>query len=182
MSRLLTVLWLLLCLPALARSQEPRARDLGIPFDGDPGPLNAIPDVADVEVGHATLIEGDGPRVPGQGPVRTGVTAVFPRGREGIDEAVFGGWHTLTGNGEMTGTTWLEESGFLEGPVLITNTYSIGAVHEAVIDWTNRRGSIAALPIVNAMVAAETMVGADEIRVSELPMDRVREILRRTAG
>ena len=155
MIRFLIVLCLGLCLPALARSQEPRARDLGIPFDGDPGPLDAITDVAGVEVGHATLVSGDGPRLPGQGPVRTGVTAVFPRGRDGIGEAVFGGWHTLNGNGEMTGTTWLEESGFLEGPVLITNTYSIGAVHEAVIDWTNRRGSIAALPIV-----AETWDGS----------------------
>jgi L-aminopeptidase/D-esterase-like protein len=155
MSRFLIVLSLVLSLPALARSQEPRARELGIPFDGDPGPINAITDVPGVEVGHATLISGTGPRVPGQGPIRTGVTAVFPRGRDGIGDAVFGGWHTLNGNGEMTGTTWLEESGFLEGPVLITNTYSIGAVHEAVIDWTNRRGSIAALPIV-----AETWDGS----------------------
>lgn len=150
----MALLALLLAVPASAQ-EVPRARDLGIPFDGAPGPRNAITDVAGVEVGHATLISGEGPRVPGEGPVRTGVTAIFPRGREGIGQAVFGGWHTLNGNGEMTGTTWLEESGFLEGPVLITNTYSIGAVHEAVIDWTNRRGSIAALPIV-----AETWDGS----------------------
>jgi L-aminopeptidase/D-esterase-like protein len=147
---------LALAFPASASAQTAaRARNLGIPFDGDPGPGNAITDVAGVEVGHATLIAGAGPRVVGEGPIRTGVTAVFPRGRDGIGEVVFGGWHTLNGNGEMTGTTWLEESGFLEGPVLITNTYSIGAVHEAVIDWTNRRGSIAALPIV-----AETWDGS----------------------
>ena len=132
---------------ALAQ-EAPRARDLGIPFDGEPGPLNAITDVAGLEVGHATLIRGEGRRRPGRGPVRTGVTAIFPRGRDGIDTDVFGGWHTLNGNGEMTGTTWLEESGFLAGPILLTNTYSIGAAHEAVIDWTNRRGSIAALPVV----------------------------------
>jgi L-aminopeptidase/D-esterase-like protein len=155
MSRFLFALCLVFSFPALARSQEPRARDLGIPFDGDPGALDAITDVPGVEVGHATLIAGDGPRVPGQGPVRTGVTAVFPRGRAGVGEAVFGGWHTLNGNGEMTGTTWLEESGFLEGPILITNTLSIGAVHEAVIDWTNRHGAIAALPVV-----AETWDGS----------------------
>ncbi|HUF88494.1 MAG TPA: P1 family peptidase, partial [Gemmatimonadota bacterium] len=140
---------------AASAQQAPRARDLGIPFDGETGPGNAITDVAGVEVGHATLISGAGPRVRGEGPVRTGVTAVFPRGRDGLGAAVFGGWHTLNGNGEMTGTTWLEESGVLEGPILITNTYSIGAVHEAVIDWTNRRGAIASLPIV-----AETWDGA----------------------
>ena len=134
---------------ACAFAQEsPRARDLGIPFDGEPGPLNAITDVPGLEVGHLTLIRGEGRRTPGEGPVRTGVTAIFPRGRAGIDADVFGGWHTLNGNGEMTGTTWLEESGFLGGPIVLTNTYSIGAVHEAVIDWTNRRGSIAALPVV----------------------------------
>lgn len=140
---------LALVLAGSAVAQEvPRARDLGIPFDGEPGPLNAITDVPGVEVGHATLMRGEGRRIPGGGPVRTGVTAIFPRGRDGIGENAFGGWHTLNGNGEMTGTTWLEESGFLEGPILLTNTYSIGAVHEAVIDWTNRRGSIAALPVV----------------------------------
>lgn len=140
---------LVLVLSVSAPAQEvARARDLGIPFDGEPGPLNAITDVPGVEVGHATLIRGEGRRIPGEGPVRTGATAIFPRGRDGIDTDVFGGWHALNGNGEMTGTTWLEESGFLGGPILLTNTYSIGAVHEAVIDWTNRRGSIAALPII----------------------------------
>lgn len=117
---------------------KPRARDLGIPFDGTPGPYNAITDVAGVEVGLTTLISGKGPLVVGKGPVRTGVTAVFPRGKSVLN-LVFAAWFTLNGNGEMTGTTWLEESGFLEGPVLITNTHSVGVVHDAVIAWQMKR-------------------------------------------
>ena len=113
---------------------EPRARDLGVPFDGTPGPLNAITDVKGVEVGHTTLISGSGPLKVGVGPVRTGVTAIFPRGKNSLD-AVFGGWFALNGNGEMTGTTWLEESGLLDGPVMITNTHSVGVVRDAVIAW-----------------------------------------------
>ena len=110
-----------------------RARDLGVPFDGTPGPLNAITDIAGVEVGHKTIIEGSGKLVRGEGPVRTGVTAILPRGR--AYDPVFAGWHALNGNGEMTGTTWITESGFLEGPVMITNTHSVGVVHDAVIEW-----------------------------------------------
>src|SRR5271166_6277504 len=98
----------------------PRARDLGIPFDGAPGALNAITDVAGVEVGFTTLISGSGKLVVGQGPVRTGVTAVLPCGKQSVNDPVFAGWYSLNGNGEMTGTTWVEESGFLEGPVMIT--------------------------------------------------------------
>ena len=113
---------------------KPRARDLGVPFDGTPGPYNAITDVKGVEVGHTTLISGSGKLKVGQGPVRTGVTAVFPRGKDSLDP-VFGGWFTLNGNGEMTGTTWLEDSGFLDGPVMITNTHSVGTVRDAVIAW-----------------------------------------------
>jgi L-aminopeptidase/D-esterase-like protein len=113
-----------------------RARDLGVPFDGTPGPLNAITDVAGVTVGHTTLISGEGKLVVGQGPVRTGVTAVFPRGKDSTDSGVFAGWWSLNGNGEMTGTTWVEESGFLVGPVMITNTHSVGVVRDAVIQWT----------------------------------------------
>jgi len=113
-----------------------RARDLGVPFDGTPGPQNAITDVAGVTVGHTTLISGEGKLVVGQGPVRTGVTAVFPRGKESDDTGVFAGWWSLNGNGEMTGTTWVEESGFLIGPVMITNTHSVGVVRDAVIQWT----------------------------------------------
>jgi D-aminopeptidase len=119
---------------ALSAQTGPRARDLGVPFDGTPGPLNAITDVKGVEVGHTTLISGSGPLKVGVGPVRTGVTAIFPRGKNSLD-AVFGGWFTLNGNGEMTGTTWLEESGLLDGPVLITNTHSVGVVRDAVIAW-----------------------------------------------
>jgi len=119
-------------------AQKPRARDLGVPFDGTPGPLNAITDVKGVEVGHTTLISGSGKLVVGKGPVRTGVTAVFPRGRDSLDP-VFGGWFSLNGNGEMTGTTWLEESGVLDGPVMITNTHSVGVVRDAVIAWRIRK-------------------------------------------
>src|SRR5713101_9663382 len=108
-----------------------RGRDLGIPFEGTTGPLNAITDVSGVEVGHRTLVAGSGKLVVGKGPVRTGVTAVFPRGRDSNDP-VFAGWFTMNGNGEMTGTTWVEESGFLWGPVMITNTHSVGVVRDAV--------------------------------------------------
>lgn len=115
-----------------------RARDLGVPFDGMPGTLNAITDVKGVEVGHTTLISGSGKLKVGEGPVRTGVTAVLPRGKESHDP-VFGAWFTLNGNGEMTGTTWLEDSGFLDGPVMITNTHSVGVVRDAVIAWRVRK-------------------------------------------
>ena len=116
-----------------------RARDLGIPFDGTPGPLNAITDVQGVEVGFRTLISGEGKLQVGVGPVRTGVTAIFPRGKSS-DDPVFGGWFTENGNGEMTGTTWLEESGLLYGPVMITNTHSVGVVRDAVIRYQVHRG------------------------------------------
>ena len=126
---------LFLTLATFAHAQaKPRARDLGVPFDGTPGPFNAITDVKGVEVGHTTLISGSGKLVVGEGPVRTGVTAILPRGKDSLDP-VFGGWFSLNGNGEMTGTTWLEESGVLEGPVMITNTHSVGVVRDAVIAW-----------------------------------------------
>jgi D-aminopeptidase len=123
-------------LPAYGAEDEQRARDLGIPFTGMPGPLNAITDVQGVTVGHATIIRDleDG------GAVRTGVTAILPRGRGSLQANVHAGWWSLNGNGEMTGTTWVEESGFLEGPVMITNTHSIGAVHEGVIRWRVAQG------------------------------------------
>jgi len=127
-----------------------RARDLGIPFDGTPGPLNAITDVAGVEVGMTTLVSGDGPLKVGAGPVRTGVTAILPRGKNGREQ-VFAGWFSLNGNGEMTGTTWIEEAGFLEGPVLITNTHSVGVVRDASIKWSVDHGRTAqawSLPVV----------------------------------
>jgi len=119
---------------------KPRARDLGVPFDGTPGPFNAITDVAGVTVGHTTLISGEGKIEIGKGPVRTGVTAILPRGKDSMMNPVFAGWWSLNGNGEMTGTTWVEESGFLEGPVMITNTHSVGVVRDAVIQWRVQHG------------------------------------------
>jgi len=120
--------------PLIAMGQgEPRARDLGIPFTGTPGALNAITDVAGVTVGHTTLISGDGKLDVGNGPVRTGVTVIHPHGK--TYNPVFSGWFALNGNGEMTGTTWVEESGFLEGPVVITNTHSVGIARDATIEW-----------------------------------------------
>ena len=119
---------------------KPRARDLGVPFDGTPGPLNAITDVSGVTVGHTTLISGEGKLQIGKGPVRTGVTAILPRGKDSMSSPVFAGWWSLNGNGEMTGTTWVEESGFLEGPVMITNTHSVGVVRDAVIQWRVAHG------------------------------------------
>ena len=125
----------LFCMTSAATSAQdkPRARDLGIPFDGAPGALNAITDVAGVEVGFSTIIKGHGELRVGEGPARTGVTAIFPRGR--TYDPVFAGWYTLNGNGEMTGTTWVEESGFLDTPILITNTFSVGVVRDATIAW-----------------------------------------------
>lgn len=129
---------------------KPRARDLGLPFEGEPGPLNAITDVPGVEVGHATLIAGEGPLVVGQGPVRTGVTAVLPTGKAPGQRAVPAAFFSLNGNGEMTGTHWLEEAGLLSGPVMTTNTHSVGAVHQAVIEWgyANGWGTAWSLPVV----------------------------------
>src|SRR5215510_6108013 len=119
---------------------KPRARDLGIPFDGTPGALNAITDVKGVEVGHTTLISGEGKLKVGVGPIRTGVTVILPRGKQSVNDSVFAGWFSLNGNGEMTGTTWVEESGFLEGPIAITNTHSVGVVRDAVIAWRVKQG------------------------------------------
>jgi len=147
----LVVIFVLL-LPALAATAQtkPRARQLGVPFDGTPGPLNAITDVAGVEVGHSTIIAGAGALQVGAGPVRTGVTAIFPRGKDSSD-LVFAGWFSLNGNGEMTGTTWVEESGFLEGPILITNTHSVGIARDAIIAWRVQHGQMNqpwSLPVV----------------------------------
>jgi L-aminopeptidase/D-esterase-like protein len=137
-----------------------RARDLGIPLEGLPGPLNAITDVPGVEVGHVTLISGSGKLIVGQGPVRTGVTAILPRGK--IYDPVFAGMYTLNGNGEMTGAAWVEESGFLETPILLTNTHSVGAVHQASVSWICERGYYdqSASPVFWTLpVVAETFDG-----------------------
>jgi L-aminopeptidase/D-esterase-like protein len=134
--RVLRIVLLACVVPVvLAAQAKPRARDLGVPFDGTPGPLDAITDVAGVTVGHTTLVRGEGPLRVGEGPVRTGVTAILPRGRDSIARPSFAGWFSQNGNGEMTGTTWVEESGFLEGPVMITNTHSVGVVRDAVVKW-----------------------------------------------
>jgi D-aminopeptidase len=133
-----------------------RARDLGVPFEGTPGPLDAITDIPGIEVGHRTLISGEGAAA-----VRTGVTAVFPRGKQSLAPS-FGGWFSLNGNGEMTGTTWLEESGLLDGPVMITNTHSVGTVRDAYIKWRVERARQAGVDITDQWslpVVAETFDG-----------------------
>jgi D-aminopeptidase len=141
---------LLLVAAAVAGAQaKPRARELGIPIGGTAGPLDAITDVPGVEVGQTTLISGSGRLVVGEGPVRTGVTIIHPRGKNDPDP-VFGAWFTLNGNGEMTGTTWLQESGLLEGPVAITNTHSVGVVRDAILAWQVKRPGLQpwGLPVV----------------------------------
>jgi D-aminopeptidase len=148
------VLLLLLLLDAYAREPQKslpprpvtetkavRARDLGIPFDGTPGKLNAITDVAGIEVGYVTLISGEGKLEVGKGPVRTGVTAILPRGHASLNDPVYAGFFSLNGNGEMTGTAWVDESGFLEGPIVITNTHSVGVARDAVIAWRVKHGA-----------------------------------------
>lgn len=132
----LICLLLILLVPLFG--QKPRARDIGIPFQGTPGKYNSITDVKGVEVGYSTIISGEGKNIRGKGPVRTGVTAVLPRGRK--NNPVFANWYSLNGNGEMTGTTWITESGFLEGPIMITNTNSVGVVRDAVLKWFVKTG------------------------------------------
>jgi D-aminopeptidase len=135
----------------MAHAQKPRARELGIAslIGGMPGLQDAITDVAGVEVGHTTLISGSGKLVVGKGPIRTGVTVVHPRGKASTDP-VFGAWFTLNGNGEVTGTTWLQESGVLEGPIAITNTHSVGVVRDAILQWQVSRPGLQpwGLPVV----------------------------------
>ena len=129
----LQLICLLLLIQLSVCAQKPRARDIGIPFNGITGKFNAITDVRGVEVGYSTIISGQGKNIRGKGPVRTGVTAILPRGRN--NNPVFANWYSLNGNGEMTGTTWITESGFLETPIMITNTNSVGVVRDAVLKW-----------------------------------------------
>jgi D-aminopeptidase len=151
-----SILLLLLLLSLASHAREPqksspagsttknatvRARDLSIPFEGTPGKFNAITDVAGVEVGYTTLISGEGALKVGEGPVRTGVTAILPRGHGSLNDPVYAGFFSLNGNGEMTGTAWVEESGFLEGPIVITNTHSVGVARDAVIAWRLKHGA-----------------------------------------
>jgi len=148
----------LLC-SSLAAQTKPRARDLHVPFDGTPGPLNAITDVAGIEVGHTTLISGDGTLQVGVGPIRTGVTAILPRGKKD-PVPVFAGYFAQNGNGEMTGTAWIEESGFAEGPILLTNTHSVGLVRDATIKWQLRRnGKVSEAQEWSLPIVAETWDG-----------------------
>src|SRR6185436_8546321 len=147
----------LLVVLASTQAAKPRARDLGVPFEGNTGPLNAITDVSGLEVGMTTLIDGDGPLQVGKGPVRTGVTAILPRGKASNDP-VMAGWFSMNGNGEMTGTTWIKEGGFMEGPVFITNTHSVGVVRDAAIAWGLKHG--AQLQPWSLPVVAETWDGA----------------------
>ncbi len=177
--RAIGMLLLLPVFPVLHGQAKPRSRDLGVPFEGVPGQHNAITDVAGVEVGHATLIQGKGALVPGKGPIRTGVTAILPRGREN-QQPVFAGWFSLNGNGEMTGTTWVEESGLLEGPVLITNTHSVGVVRDAAIQWMleHQPGFRWALPVV-----AETYDGVlNDINGFHITSDHVFVALNGARG
>ena len=148
--RIFAVLLMVLVLPgAVAAEQKPRARDLGIPFDGTPGPNNAITDVAGVEVGYATLIKGKGSLKIGKGPVRTGVTAIHPLGKD-VTDGVFAARFTMNGDGEMTGTHWIDEFGTLFGPILLTNTVSVGDVQAASLDWMRQRdpNAMTHLPVV----------------------------------
>jgi len=150
LARLASAIFLLFLITVATFAQaRPRGRDLGIPFPGKTGPLNAITDVPGVAVGHVTLIEGEGKLVPGKGPVRTGVTAILPRARGNWDP-VFAATFNQNGNGDMTGINWIKESGFLEGPILLTGTHSVGTVRDAAIQWQlkNGREFIFTYPIV----------------------------------
>jgi D-aminopeptidase len=166
---------------AFVSTRAIRARDLGVPFEGTPGNLNAITDVRGVEVGQTTLVEGEGKLVVGQGPVRTGVTAILPLGKENSDTPVPAAVYSFNGNGEMTGAEWVEESGFLEGPVLLTNTHSVGLVRDAVVEWGTRKFPNTehfSLPVV-----AETWDGQlNDINGFHVKKEDVFDALNRATG
>ena len=168
----------------LSYGQKPRARDLGVPFNGITGINNAITDVIGVEVGYSTIISGKGDNVIGKGPVRTGVTAIFPRGKSKKFSPVYANWYSLNGNGEMTGTTWVTESGFLETPIMITNTNSVGVVRDAVLkwyvdtDWYNGEDWWYTYPVV-----AETYDGfLNDIYGFHVKEEHVLEAIKNTSG
>jgi L-aminopeptidase/D-esterase-like protein len=175
-STILSILFFLTLIQQALAQNKPRARDLGIPFDGTPGPNNAITDVAGVEVGFTTLISGEGKLIPGKGPVRTGVTAILPRGKNSDDQC-FAAWFTLNGNGEMTGTTWIQESGFLEGPVMITNTTSVGTVRDAVLAWEMKRHGSSYQPWLLPVVAETWDGGLSDIRGFHVKPEHVFQAL-----
>ncbi|MFL5755636.1 MAG: P1 family peptidase, partial [Chloroflexota bacterium] len=161
---------------------RPRARGLGVPLPGTPGPLDAITDVPGLTVGYVTLLEGDGPLVVGRGPVRTGVTAILPRGAGGVGVPCAAGWWSLNGNGEMTGTTWISEVGALAVPVMVTNTHAVGPVHAGVVEWVVRnRPALAAewlLPVV-----AETWDGyLNDVNGGHVRPEHAVEALDAAAG
>jgi D-aminopeptidase len=171
------------CIFVMNAQNKPRARDLGVPFEGATGPLNAITDVPGIEVGHQTLISG----MVGVGPVRTGVTAVWPRGKQSNDP-VFGGFFSQNGNGDMTGTHWLEESGFLDGPVLITNTHSVGVVRDAYLAWLVRNKRLPGTNVFNGSfytypIVAETWDGyLNDINGFHVKPEDVTAALESAAG
>jgi D-aminopeptidase len=172
-----------MAIAAAAVAQAPRARerDLALPIGGTAGRLDAITDVAGVEVGYTTLISGEGPLVVGKGPVRTGVTIVFPRGKSDLDP-VFGNWYSYNGNGEMTGTTWVTEGGFLEGPIGITNTHSVGTVRDAIIAWETSAGRRMVQPW-QLPVAAETYDGGqNDINGFHVKPEHVLSAIASAAG
>jgi L-aminopeptidase/D-esterase-like protein len=176
----------LVAMSAAGADMPVRARDLGIVFDGDPGQFNAITDVGGVEVGFSTIISGEGKLDVGKGPIRTGVTAILPHGK--VYKPVFAGWYALNGNGEMTGTTWVEESGFLEGPVMITNTHSVGTVRDAVIEWQFKNNLFDPLPdepdiFWSLPVVAETYDGGlNDINGFHVKKEHVFEALESATG
>ena len=162
---------------------QTRARALGIPFDGVPGALNSITDLAGIEIGYSTIIRGEGPLVVGEGPVRTGVTAILPRGKAGLATPVFAGCHSLNGNGEMTGFIWIEEAGRLDGPVTITNTHSCGLARDASLRWMVERGTPDMSEAWGLPVAAETYDGhLNDINGFHLRESHVFEALDSAAG
>ncbi len=168
--------------PTTTPAGKTRARGLGIPLPGMPGPANTITDVDGVLVGYSTLIKGDGKLNMGHGPVRTGVTAILPLGRDGVGVAVAAGYHSFNGNGEMTGASWLEEAGSLSMPILITNTHAVGPCHRGVVDWVARNKPAVAnqwlLPVV-----AETWDGyLNDINGSHVTVDHAIEAIDNAAG
>jgi L-aminopeptidase/D-esterase-like protein len=170
---------LAICVVPASAQRVPDGRALGVRLTGSPGPHNAITDVASVEVGHATIVRGEGRLVVGEGPVRTGVTAILPRGRQAGD-SVFAAWFSLNGNGEMTGTTWIDHSGILESPILITNTHSVGVARDAIIEWMRDRDPtfLWALPVV-----AETYDGSlNDINGFHVRPEHVFEALDAATG
>ena len=184
MKKLIILVIIILIYHGCTIMAKDRARDLGIPFNGTPGKYNAITDVKGVLVGHSTVISGKGKLIQGKGPIRTGVTAILPRGDKSLDDPSFAGWYSLNGNGEMTGTTWVEESGFLEGPIMITNTHSVGIVRDAVISWRVSQGSADAsgywwsLPVV-----AETWDGLlNDINGFHVKEKHAHEAIRNATG